>query len=540
MAQSHGPVPWASPMGRPPADPPPRDDAVLLGRHAACSWVLTMRGRIIRLGSLAAIAASAGCLPPLPACDDGCADTGESEGPSSATDTYAPTAGPGTLTIGDSDGSSSGSDEGPGSTGTTGTDDDTSTGTTGEPVHCPSLDPLFVNEDGDIEVTNCRFEIFFGAAEHFSPSWMSIPGGHNDNLLSSDGAVAPERGMGVIVYPALASWRDHVGPGYELYQQGPAVTRIRVDWADDSQGSQFEGRTIYTVTADGRVMRDDFVHMLNGVDGPSWGVSYVSMRAALLTDVQWGGGVAQGSYDVTGAAGTPTPDYFFGETGGGQYGADAYLCAYHADQGDVVGLVRYPNEAQWVSSRATRIDNEPAQGTDTDVVALQSDWWRGQTVENGYYNGNSMLVLDARTEDHCERVIEQYEAYNEVTPVTAASGGGQVYGLPGDDDNDGFSEGGGFYAFTASGGVDLELLVGAGAPIPTALFHIEGFSVSEVAAVLIDGVPLEESEVLLQDAEPEAHTSLSPSPDGFDMAGGLWVLLGQSVQENQIVTIQRG
>lgn len=469
----------------------------------------------------------AGCLPPPPACDDGCAagtEDGTDAGSTSATlgssDDAPTTAGP------DDSDDDTATDDGPE------TDDGTETGeTTGGPTdHCATISALYASEDQGYTVGNCAFDVGFSDDESYTLSSIVLHGGQNDNLLMSEphpvGGL--ERLSGVIEYPWVASWNGLEGGGATVLQDGPVLFRIRVEWHDGPVDvAQISGRSIYTVIADGRIMRDQFVHLTNTAmtSGPVWLVDYAALQAGLFTTLEWGGD-DDGSYDVASeVGGEPASSIYAGDE------VDTYVCAYNERSGDVVAMAPYhPAENDWEGPRASRSDADAGNpATATDSLALQADWHRGEQLEQGYRFGNAMMLVEARTEDWCDGMAAQHAAYVAPTPITSPSGSLPITLVIGDNDDDGYSEGAGFYAFDDGDGIaPIVLEVGNGPDIPTALFYIEGIGIDDVASISKNGTELGEAEVLLQNAVEEVHWMLVPNPDP-DLAAGLFFLLADPI-----------
>ena len=491
-----------------------------------------MRSGIIAVGFFGL---GAGCLPPPPMCDDGCAqatDDGTS-GPTSGPDTDGPL-----PTATETEGPPGGTDTDGGSESDVGTE---SGDTTGEPPgHCPTIDALYASRSEGHDVGNCSFDVSFGEAENFTPSRITLHGGINDNLLMSEPPAIGglERLSGIIEWPSVASWNglDPEGEGATVLQAGPAVFRILVEWHDGPVGdADITGRSFYTVIADGRIMRDQYVHLTNmGAVDPAWLVDYTALRADYFTALEWGG-EESGTYDVAANVGEALAAYIYNEAE-----TDVWLCAYSERSGDVVGMAPYrPADNEIIGPRASRSDADAGNpGTASDSLALQADWYRGAMLTTGIVRGSAMMFLEARTDNWCEGIEGQHAAYSAATPITSPSGSVPILNLIGDDDGDGYSEGAGFYAFDAgSADTPIVLEVGSGPDIPTALLFIAGIGTLDVVSVSAGEQILREGEYLLQDAIPEAHWDLVPDPEP-DFPAGLYVLLADPVGTGDQITIE--
>ncbi|MEM6994643.1 MAG: hypothetical protein AAF721_29275 [Myxococcota bacterium] len=482
----------------------------------------------------------AGCLPPLPPLagdTDGIGSDGDGdgdgdldgEGTTAGGDwTEDPTAG----TVGGED---SGSDEaGEQSTGADSTGDggsasddaaDSDDGTTGgEPGDCPAIDALSRPGEQPTAVSNCQFLVDFDPGTPGLSELRALEGSGQDLLFHHGAALETETGVVQWAFNTSASSSQ---ASAEL-QHGPAVHRVRVPWNDaGAEGAGFEGVTIYTVIADGRILRDDYVHVLE--EEGDWLVSFNALRADVITDLAWDG-ISQpaGSVPIEADGAVGITPLFSADA----VSNDGYLCAYDHAHGDAVGFAEYegPNST-WVGPRASRDQQDAGDPSSTSVV-LQADWLRSAAVLPSEYFGESMLHIGAAPAGlECEAIYDHYLAYRQPGGLTVTEGGSVLTGQSGDVVNyDGHSEGGGFYSIQAeSGDTIVASLSGGVSTYPSVLLHIAGLSAADVTGVDLGGTTLGSGEYLVQDAQPELHEDA--------LAAGVFVLIAGPIQESLEIAV---
>lgn len=468
-----------------------------------------MLWRGLDLGVLALVAsASAACLPPLPA---PLADETDSD----------------TEAVGDVDSDGTSGEESDGVSD----DEDSGSGNedTGPPGDCGVLDALVVTDNGVIRsAENCNLFVGFDPSVGRGMTELRSRQGSDDNVLFTHPEAEYERFAGVVNFPAHTNWNAEIASmdSIEVMQSGPAVFRIRIPWSQSpSEGSGFEGESIYTVIADGRVHRDEYVHVLSG-DG-LWLAAYTSLRAQTLPVVRIEGGqtvtqdlqvMLDATYDV--------PEHLYQGDAVGDY--TPYLCAYNEDTGDVVGWAEYDgNNTMWHGPRVTRLQHVLADGAST-AVALQADWVRDESVVSQEYFGEVMMHLTASSDDDpCAMAQAHYVAYREPGLVNVVSGGSVEPYTGLEPDGNGHHEGGGFYTVAAVDGDAIVLTIDGGAPsFPTVLLHVAGLSASAVTSVSVGGRTLADDEYILQDAGGDVA-----------VAGGVFVLVGVEVEAGEEISI---
>ena len=487
------------------------------------------------LAHAALVVVASGCLPDLP--------------PPPADGADDDTTGEVTATVGASDSMTAGLTETMTDTDTTGDDDDDSTETTmdggsdttmGEPSdECPAIDPLVVEGDG---VSNCRLAAEFDLDVVRGLSELRAPGGSDENLLFEGAPTFLEEYAGVMQYPLYASVdstepMDKLGEHW-VSQDGPAVYRIWIPWIVDAGGSMgVEGLSIYTVLADGRIFRDESMHVFEEVG--TWLVAFVALRPTALPTVYWGG-QESGSYDAP-VPGNGEQESFYQADSDPVPDHDAYTCAYDSQSGDMVGFAQYEGDyTTWAGPRATFVQ-ETAGIVETSAFVLQADWLRMTSIGSaqlGEYTGEVMMYAGSDTESTpCAAVAEYYDAYRDPGFLTVTAGG--ATDLPevlGDEsDGDDFSQGGGFYYFRAEGSGDIVMSIeGTAATQPTVLLNAAGLEPSEVSGVSVGGQALSDHEYIVQAANEEAGGS---AMGGLDT--GAFVLIGVPVDPGVEIVIGR-
>jgi len=474
-------------------------------------------------------------LPEAPGADgdttDGTATVGVSDGMTmGATDTSADTE----TTSPDDDDDDDDDDE-----TDTGTDTGTDTDTTGEPVDCGAIDPFVI--DGHA-ASNCRIGVDFELTTARTLTELRAPQGSGENLLFDGASSFLEEYSGIIQWPSYTS-ADATEPMIKLgehfvAQEGPAVFRIWIPWiVDQGGGSGFEGTSIYTVLADGRIFRDESVHVFEEVG--DWVVAYLALRSDALPVAYWGG-AQSGSYTAP-VPGNGEQDSFFEANSEPAPDNDAYTCAHDSASGDTVGFTQYEGTYTiWAGPRATFVQ-ATAGITETSAFVLQADWLRTTTIgpgQLGFYNGEIMMHVDADTSGApCAAMASYYEAYRDSGYLEVTSGGAadlpELFG----DENEGdtFSHGGGFYYLRSIGADDIVLTIqGSGTTQPTMLLYVAGLTPEDVTGVSIGGTSLSEGEYLVQGANAEGSGT---SMGGLDV--GAFVLIGVPVAPGAEVVVSR-
>lgn len=466
---------------------------------------------------------ASGCLPdlPPPPADGGDDDTTD-----------------GVTTTG-SDGMTIGATETDGATETTSgddDDDDSDTETTGEPGGCGAIDPFVIEENA---ATNCRIAVDFDLETARTLTELRAPQGSDENLLFSGSETFLEEYSGVLqwnLHTSMESTQPRIDGQHYVVQQGPAVFRILIPWiVDEGPGIGFEGSSIYTVLADGRIFRDEFVHVFQ--DAGDWLVAYLALRSDALPVAYWGGGSQSGSYPAP-IPGNGDQVSFYQADSEPAPDNDAYTCAHDADSGDTVGFAQYEGTyTTWAGPRATFIQ-EIAGKTQTSAFVLQADWIREMSIPVGGYAGEIMMHVDAdTTRAPCSAMADYYAAYRNPGNLEVTAGGNaDLPELTGNEDegDDDFAHGSGYYYMQAVGTDDIVLSIEGGATQPTALLYIADLDPTEVSGVSVGGDALSSNEYIVQAAVAEGGGT---AVGGLD--AGAFVLIGVPVDPGAEIAISR-
>lgn len=472
---------------------------------------------------------ASGCLPDLPPPP---ADGGDDDTTDGATTTV-------------SDGMTIGATETDGATETTsgGDDDDdsdteteTDTETTGEPGGCGAIDPLVI--DGNA-AANCRIGVDFDIATARTLTELRAPQGSDENLLFSGSMSLIEEYSGVIQWPeytSMESTEPRTDGQHYVVQQGPAVFRILIPWiVDAGPGEGFEGSSIYTVLADGRIFRDEYVHVFE--NSGDWLVAYLALRSDALPVAYWGGGTRSGSYPAP-IPGNGEQESFYQADSEPAPDDDAYTCAHDAESGDTVGFAQYEGTyTTWAGPRATFLQ-DIAGKTQTSAFVLQADWVREMSIPLGEYAGEIMMHVDAdTTRAPCSAMADYYAAYRDPGNLQVTAGGNadlpELIGNENEGDDD-FAHGSGFYYMQAVGTDDIALSIEGGATQPTVLLYVAGLDPTEVSGVSVGGEALSSNEYILQVVVEEGGGT---SVGGLDT--GAFVLIGVPVESGTPIVISR-
>jgi hypothetical protein len=438
--------------------------------------------------SIPLLVGTGGCFPDLPPCETDCGIPQDTDGGmDSASGTASPTGGP--IDESDSDGSpgGTGSTGGPGSTGdTTGDTDATGDSSDSGGVVLDDCEPWMAAlswDGGTNTVSSAEMSMSFGDAGGHSPTGLSITGGSRSNVIFTD-ATQIERNMGILKFPNEASWQ--IENAFNVLEAGPAVARFERDWASGNM----TGTSIYTVIADGRVIRDEVIH--NTATNGTFLTAFAALRPDRFDVVEWWGDL-QGSAMLE-PMGPNVAEYIFTS----EVGDEVVVCA-HGGSGNVVGWASHgpPVDGSSNPGPGIRATTSEIDGPTSHQFALQSDWVRDEgTIPMGYYYGRFMTVVDTSGgASPCACVAAHAESFMRPGTVTPGLGGNVLGGLPGDADNDGYNEGSGAYEMTVAGYTSpYEFTIDdATAPRPTLLVRmhytasVTGVSVdSDVLAAGVD------------------------------------------------------
>ena len=462
-----------------------------------------------------------GCLPSLPPLNLDAEGTGTDTGADDEDGVGSETGtGPFGESTDDDDGTDGGTED---ETGDTSNDDasDEGTGeTTGPAEDCEPITPLTHDAGARHTIGNCGVEVVFDESVSTGIAELRAPNGGDRNLIVDQANAQWENTTGVLMYPEQQSWDATPTLGFEVLADGPAVVRLRSTW--DADGA-FDGSTVYTIVADGRVMRDELANVIVPGRGV-WLVAYTAVVAERITAVRTGGSTPASDHAPNyGAQLGPQEHGLWNDSG-------TSLCAFHDVNGDALH-VTLASDSLFVGTRLTE-DRHEADDDSSVAMVLQADWVRDMPLSADEHVGAIMTHMGASTQDDPCSVGDAFsDAYRNPGTVSVVNGSEatSIVTAQGDENADGFSEGGGFYAFVAGGNNHLSFtLDGGAAEFPTVLVFIQGRTAADIGTVWAEDYQFEAGEFLVQDAS-------------IDIAGveedGVFVLLGRPVGAGGIMTI---
>jgi hypothetical protein len=383
-----------------------------------------------------------------------------------------------------------------------------------------ALSPNQVSEIGGvITVTNGAYTAELTAADNYEITSLIAHGGAPDtNELVYRGS-GNERYVGIHEWLSWYTW-DVGGtpPGISHVTRGEAVVRENIEWtaadgADTSGG--LSGVTYYTFHPDGRIHIDHDFDVLVGGGGPL--TAFVALARDEFTHADFDGN-GGGPYPITGAQNVAHEDDVFPYA--------EYLCAYDDTAGGAaVGWS--PLVGQVTDTGAGSRISESFAGT--VQIALQFDWISSGSP-TGARDGDFQLTV-ARVPDSgppCAAPAANAAAMHDPPGLDVAEPGLNYSGGVGDDNTDGYNEGGGY--FDVYGGdvsaTAVELTVSAiGASLPpTSTYRIRGIDFAHDPVVELDGERLSRGHDYLFHVEP------------FDGHG--WLYLARPIANGSVLSVE--
>lgn len=332
---------------------------------------------------------------------------------------------------------------------------------------------------------------FDSAENHSLTQLVSVKTGSN-NLLY-DGTAMDERLFGVHMWDQFFSWRTQTLPAWDVLVDGPAAVRIRVQWTGwDGMTTGFRGDTYYTVFPDGRMHRDENLTVDESVVG-LYLTAHLSLESTELTHVDWAPGHA-----AVALAGFPGSLWNpLGDTPSIATYLDSYACGFNDTTGDVAGLAWRIPAGDWESARVTML---PDQG-DGQPVALQFDWYSAEDYGPEAVRGDFMVYVDEwespvpddAGDDPCGPMNHKADAFIDPVDLLPTAPATLYTSALGDDNTDGYNEGGGFWDLDAGGGDEIVFSVDAlaGNAPPTSAFRLRGLDDTYPPTVFVEGEQLE-------------------------------------------------
>ena len=244
--------------------------------------------------------------------------------------------------------------------------------------------------------------------------------------------------------------------------------------ANDGSTSGMTGETIVTVHPDGRIHRDEDFEVLVSPTSNHL-TAYVSLEPSLFTHADWTVD-GSGPYDVSSFDPVTNPfDFFFNDTNGTLVGAS---CAYHDSAGRAVGFGwRVPPSPAPAGPRASQSQSGGLE--ENHAMALQFDWHRAEAYPAATYRGEIAVVVGSLATPPCAGLESTIAATQLPLAMSTMAGASATVGGVGDDDGDGYNEGGGFWQLAVVDGASAATLgfstLGATRePAPTATLRISG------------------------------------------------------------------
>jgi hypothetical protein len=295
-----------------------------------------------------------------------------------------------------------------------------------------------------------------------------IPAASGENLLYAGGA-SSEQLAGISYWAYNYSWESDELGGLSPVQAGGPVSRVRLDW----HTTDVEGSSVYTLHPDGRLYRDETVTVTTphvDAENPPYLLAYQAIDATKVTTLTWKEGYTQGSVRPLMA----NQDIQLGHGLG-------YACAADERKGDVVSWAHHDGQASaLVDWRFSEVADDISSS-----ILMASDWVNnGEPPVETAYSGQFLSAFNASGD--CGTVQEQTELFQSPPRVTT-SVGDVVVDQAGDNDHDGFNEGGGFFEIQAAGD---EVRVRTDANLPTCTIRIWGAPNRKVPEIILGGEEL--------------------------------------------------
>jgi hypothetical protein len=301
-------------------------------------------------------------------------------------------------------------------------------------------------ETDSITVTNGVLETSWLASEGFALARLATAASPATNLLYT--GPMEERLAATHMFADFFSWETAVTPVPIALADGLAVTRLSVSWvANDGATNGMAGTAIYTIYPDGRVHRDEDLEVLISPVSNHLTV-HVSLEPSLFTHADWTVD-GSGPYDVSSFDPQVQPfDFFFNDQSGNRLGSS---CAYHEGVGRAVGFGwKVPPSPVPQGPRSSQV--EAGANPVNHALALQYDWHRAEAYAAGDYRGEFVVMIGEVATPPCLALDRAIAATH--TPLALVTLGGE-----GDDDEDGYNEGGGFWQVAIDSGATTAVLV---------------------------------------------------------------------------------
>jgi hypothetical protein len=346
-------------------------------------------------------------------------------------------------------------------------------------------------------ITNGFGQYTFDSLQDYAMTSLVSVKTASNNLLY-DGPMQ-ERLFGVHMWATHFSSVTPATPTWDVIDEGAAAIRIRVQWvAGNGTDEGFAGDTYYTVFPDGRMHRDENL-TIHGSVMNQYLTAHLSLEPSELTHVDWAPG-DRDAWLLSNYTG-PGNEQPYSDTPMLDTYLDSYSCGFNTTTRSLAGLAWRIPAGDWESARVTVTD--PGVMMDEQALALQFDWYRAEAYGPETVRGDFMLYVDERPTatpdtpgtDPCGPMNPHAEAF--IAPVSANPTLPAVLHRNdiGDDDDDGYYEGGGFWDIDADSGDEISFTIDTGmgsrtAPT-TSAFRLRGLDETYPPTVFLEGEQLE-------------------------------------------------
>ncbi len=341
-----------------------------------------------------------------------------------------------------------------------------------------SIGPVVLTSTiGQQTIASRALEAVLSENKNWTITRLSQPGG--PNLLFTNEALN-ERFVSTQIWERAFSWApDITEPTMVIESDGGAVFRARVNWSagldQSNQPRALDGRTIYTFYPDGRVHLDMDVTVEENSDTRFLSFA-VALDPARFSQANWSGGQAE-------AINPPQNDFHEIHRSTEMRG---WSCLHGATGAPMIGFA-YNVPAG--SGAGPRIMESEINGSQSRQVALIFDWVYNEMPPLGAAQGDFTLLVGTSSGGlPCDAVHSAVLAHHgprpliPTSPVTFRTDG------IGDDDQDGYNEGGGFWDLNAHASRELNVSV-----------QILRGVIGPTLAIRIGGVPTKFNPVLFVD-----------------------------------------
>lgn len=351
--------------------------------------------------------------------------------------------------------------------------------------------PNSVADNSGFQVTNGQIIAHFDSAEAYVLASLQLrPPNVTQNLLHTDLTSMREMFTGVHIWDQYFVHDPDPTPIATVLARGNAVFRMRVQGASGmGQGLAFD--TYHTVFPDGRIHRDEAIEVQMEQTGRQL-TSYVAVDSARFTH-------AHCNY-------APASDPLLNQSTALQTHCSGqstelrdYACVYHDTTNTMLGFIHdIPTSPTF---NGARVAESEMAGAASHSAALIFDWFQNEDFGPGSFSGN--FVTYAGTADAAPNQCQQLGRLRDwlFNPAQIDPDGTAVLHTGGasDDDNDGYYEGGGFWAIVAGDPNELQWAVnrlGGTRAIPErAAFRLHNLALDAGSGrtydpvVYVDGVP---------------------------------------------------